>query len=94
MSKRKSIPPKVLNAENDAITRFIFERTYKLDDAKLPLCIFWMHYMGWRLGKKLPSTELTIDGFGRLFPKSFKRKSSYWPPARHSLKCVFGVALK
>lgn len=94
MKKRKNIHPKVLAAENAAITQFLFDTTAARKDAKLPLAVFFEGYQRWRKQNKMPATALTIDGFGRLFPHAYPRKSSYWPPAKHALKCVFGVIWK
>lgn len=93
-AKRKNIAPKLLAAENSAITQFLFDATLPLKEAKMPLAVVFDGYRVWRKRNKMPATKLTIDGFGRLFPHVYPRKSAYWPPAKHALKCVFGLTWK
>lgn len=93
-SKRRVLPPKQLAAENAAITQFLFDRAKPYAPAKLPLGLFFIEYAAWRKKNKMKPTVLNIDGFGRLFPHAYPRKSAYWPPAKHALKCVFGLVLK
>lgn len=91
--KRKILSRSVLSAESAAITQFIFDRTMPDPQAKLPLKFFYQSYRVWRVSKKMSPTKLNIDGFGRLFPHVYERKSAYWGPAKHALKCVFGLSL-
>ena len=91
---RKNIPPKILDAENDAITQFLFDATVTQDGNKLPLQYVFTAYELWRKGHSLTPTRLNIDGFGRLFPHVYPRKSAYWPAAKGTLKCVFNLGLK
>lgn len=94
MKKRKNLHPKILAAESAAMTQFLFDCGYARQGAKTPLREFFAAYQLWRRRNKMPPTELTVDGFGRLFPNAFPRKSSYWPPAKHALKCVFGLEVR
>lgn len=93
-SKRKNIAPKVLAAENSAITQFIFDVGVPRKGAKIPLQIVFGAYQAWRRKNKMSPTKLNIDGFGRLFPHAYPRKSAYWSPVKHALKCVFNLGLK
>lgn len=92
-TKRKNLSPRVLAAENSAITQFLFDRTSPFQDGKIPLQRVFDCYQAWRAKNAMPPTALTIDGFGRLFPHAYPRKSAYWAPAGHALKCVFGLEL-
>jgi hypothetical protein len=92
-TKRRVLPPRQLAAENAAITQFLFDCAKPYAPAKLPLGEFFGAYMLWRKRNQMKPTALNIDGFGRLFPHAYPRKSSYWPPAKHALKCVFGLVL-
>jgi hypothetical protein len=91
---RKNTAPKLLAAENAAITQFLFDETEPMKKAKIPLYIFFERYQDWRKRNKFVPTKLTIDGFGRLFPHAFPRKSAYWPAVKRSLKCVFNLVPK
>jgi hypothetical protein len=94
MKKRRTLPPKQLAAENAAITQFLFDVGRSVPGAKLPLQTVFMVYQEWRKRNKIKPSVLTIDGFGRLFPHAFPRRAAYWPPVKHSLKCVFGLGLR
>lgn len=91
---RKSIPPKDLAAESAAITQFLFDVAEPKEGTKLPLQVVFQRYHLWRSKNRLTPTRLSIDGFGRLFPHVYPRKSAYWAPAAHSLKCIFGLSIK
>lgn len=91
--KRKTLNPKLLAAENAAITQFVFDCTFPFRGNKVPLAAVFSVYALWRKKNGLKPSILTIDGFGRLFPRAYPRKSSYWPPAKHALKCVFGLGV-
>lgn len=92
--KRQNIAPKVLAAENSAITQFLFDVISPLEGGKVPIQFVFDAYQKWRSKNKLAPTILSVDGFGRLFPNAYPRRSSYWPPAKQTLKCVFGVGLR
>jgi hypothetical protein len=91
---RKTIPPKTLAAENAAITQFLFDVALPAPGVKLPLQEVFEAYENWRQDHELPPSKLNIDGFGRLFPKAYPRRSAYWAGAGHALKCVFNLGLK
>lgn len=92
--QRKILHPSVLAAEKAAITQFMFDVSEPEKGAKIPLSHVYKHYHVWRRSLKLSKSALTLDGFGRLFPKSYERRGTYWAGAKHSLKCVFGLKLK
>lgn len=93
-TKRKTLPKKELAAENAAITQFVFDCTFPVKGNKVPLQDVFLVYKLWRKRNGLKPSILTIDGFGRLFPHAYARKSSYWPSAKHALKCVFGLGVR
>ncbi len=93
--KRRTIPVRILAAENAAITQFLFDRAYPAETAQLSMQAVFEADKSWRDENKMPGSELTIDGFGRLFPhEPYPRRSAMWEPAGHALKCVFGMALR
>lgn len=96
--KRKSNPPKVLEAENGAITQFMFDAVEPLSPDQvhqtIPLQEVFDAYQTWRSRNKLPPTVLTVDGFGRMFPQAYPRRSVYWAPVKHALKCLAGIGLR
>lgn len=94
MTKRKNLSPKILAAENAAITQFVFDCTAPVPGNKVPLADVFLVYKLWRKKNGMRPTVLNIDGFGRLFPHAYARKSAYWSPAKHALKCVFGLGIK
>lgn len=91
---RKNTSPKLLAAEYAAITQFLFDRTTPDSQAKLPMFDMFEAYQDWRQVNKMRPTKLTIDGFGRLFPKVFERGSAYHPELKHAVKFVYGLGLK
>lgn len=93
-TKRKNISPKILAAESAAITQFLFDVGKPVKGSKVPLQTVFLVYQEWRKKNKLKPSVLTIDGFGRLFPHAYPRRSAYWAPVKHSLKCVFGLGLR
>jgi hypothetical protein len=92
--KRRTLPSKQLAAENAAITQFLFDVGKPVKGSKVPLQTVFLVYQEWRKKNKLKPSALTIDGFGRLFPHAYPRRSAYWAPVKHSLKCVFGLGLR
>lgn len=88
------VPVKVLEAEKAAITQFILSRTIPTEAARTPMGVFFKDYRSWRAITRRGNSRLSIDGFGRLFPKTYKRGSVYWAPGKRTHKCVLGLALK
>ncbi len=91
--KRINLPPKELAAERDAVTQFLFDKCVPLKGSWQPIEMFFDGYKLWRKVNKMPKTILNIDGFGRVFPKAYKRGSAHWKPIKRSLKCVFGIVI-
>ena len=91
---RRTIHPAQLAAESGAIIQFVFDCVEPHDGHRMPIAEVFEHYQAWRDSNKLPLTQLHIDGFGRLFPRVFPRKSAYWSESKGSLKCVLNARLK
>lgn len=92
--KRKQLAPRTRSAEKAAITQFVFDAVQPAPDAQTPIQAVFDAYQGWRDKNQLPPSALNIDGFGRLFPHIYPRKSAYWPPVKHFLNCVYGLEIK
>lgn len=88
------LSPVVRAAEKAAITQFMLDRVGPRKGGRLPIASIFAAYEAWRKDGHLSPTELEVDGFGRLFPAFYTRRSLYWAPVRHALNCVVGVSLK
>lgn len=91
---RKNLSVKLLAKESAAITQFVFDTFEPACKTKMPIQMAYDAYEQWRKLNRMPVTKLTVDGFGRLFPKAYRRGPAYWPPVKHSLKCVFDISFR
>lgn len=93
MVPRKNIPPKILKEETRQIGHFFFECVAPCEGNKLSIHHIFESYKKWRETEGLPKTAVSVDGFGRLFPRSYRRGSTYFPELKKVLKCVFDMEL-
>lgn len=89
MKNRRILPVRVLAQERAWITQFALTHVFPEPGAKVPISEVFDKYCDFLARKDLGPTKLNIDGFGRLFPKSFRRG----PGTIHgkTSKCVFDV---
>lgn len=94
MKKLERLPQKILEAEKAAITQFVVSRTLPDESVRTPMGELFKDYRSWRAKTRRGNSRLTVDGFGRLFPKTYKRATSYWAPGKGTFKCVMGLVIK
>ena len=93
--KRRNLSVKTRSHEKAAITQFVFEMCLPCDGSKtLYIGDVFQAYQDWRKRRDLAPTALSTDGFGRLFPKNFKRKQAYSPDLKHNQNSVFGLEIR
>ena len=91
MKKRKRITTERLATERKWISQFVIASLRAEPGQKTPICDIFDAYQAWLKKSGLGKTELSIDGFGRMFPKHYSRGSSFLGP--HHAKFVFGTRL-
>ena len=74
-SKRQQLPDSVRAQERQWITQFVLTHVVEDDQTKAtPMHVVYDEYCDWLARRDLGPTKLSLDGFGRLFPKNFERK--------------------
>lgn len=63
-----------LRKEEREIMNFIFDKVRMTQEGRIFSHELFAAYKSWRLDNGLPESSLSLDGFGRLMPKSFRRK--------------------
>ncbi len=88
------LPLGVLAAEKRDITQFVVSKTRPTKEFNTPIRELFSAYRSWRFHTRRGNSLLSVDGFGRLFPKNFKRASVYHAPLKNTIKCVIGLEVK
>lgn len=74
MSKR--ITYETLKREKQDILQFALSNLVP-SEGKIFVQDIFHAYQDWRIDQHLGDSELSVDGFGRLFPKNFQRRTLY-----------------
>lgn len=78
MSGRKQLSRKVRQEEREWVTQYCFERVaYDPYIKGTPTEEFYKDYRKWVKDKGHAGTRISVDGFGRLLPKSLTRRYLY-----------------
>lgn len=90
MTKRNS--PALVEFERHRIHHFILDEVISDESAKpIPIAAIFDGFQTWLKKRKLPTTSITVDAFGQIFPKHFVRKTIYWDGG--TCRAVVGVRL-
>lgn len=86
---RRILPLKVLDQERAWITQFALNHVISNAGSKVPIADIYNEYCDFLARKNLGPSKLTVDGFGRMFPKGFKRGAG--SVNGKCSKCVFDI---
>jgi hypothetical protein len=79
-----------LTVEKEQLTQFVLSRLVPHVDKKgTPVSDIFKAYKRWRKNKFMPRTRLSVDGFGQVFPKTYKRRVA-WVKGK-ATRVVMGV---
>ncbi len=90
--QRKRLSKVDLAQEKRTIFQFCVDHVVWQEAAIITMVEVFSAYKAWRKGYGWVETKLSIDGFGRLFPKNFARKS-VWRDGK-LLHAVVNVRIK
>lgn len=89
MKKRKRVPESTLSHERLWVSEFTLNSIVEQSGGKLAIHDIFDSYCDWLARRELGPSKLSVDGFGRLFPKHFKRATAMLDGGTR--KCVFDV---
>lgn len=77
VSSRERVPPRVLKEESRMISLFCMLNVFSSKDpkARIPVSELYTAYEAWIRERGYSGTALSVDGFGRLLPKVYTRKT-------------------
>ena len=90
-SKRSKIGPVEAYLERLEIVKFTRDRLKPSAQGWIEMRHVYHAYKTWRKKMRLPVSKLSLDGFGKLFPKSFKRETRYSVDLGHNCRHLIGV---
>ena len=76
MTSRRTVPTYILALERRLIFQFVMEyiKLSPVQSPRLHMKEVFAEYCEWLKKQGCRPSQLTTDGFGRMFPKGFKRK--------------------
>lgn len=89
MKERHRIPETTLENERLWVAEFTLNYVVECPGTKLAIQDIFDQYCDWLVRRGLGPSELSVDGFGRLFPKHFKRATGMFENGTR--KCVFNI---
>lgn len=89
--KRRQLPPNVLAQERDWIRQFVAMKVIPTEGARVTTAQLFDAYKAWLKKHGIGPTVLTVDGFGRLFPKQFERRTIAHPKKAGTCKGIIGI---
>ena len=89
MSERIRLHPDVQARERKWVSEFVLNHVVETPGSKLSVEEVFDSYCDWLARNDRGPSMLSIDGFGRLFPKHFERKTAAY--GEGTRKVVFGV---
>lgn len=74
MKPRRKIPPLELALEKHCMFQFVMTHVVREEGKRIHMKEIFASYKKWLIAQGCKPSQLTLDGFGRMFPKGFERK--------------------